>query len=205
MADVSDIFTFVSLRADQHSLLQVGKSHSLSYFQVTLAQEDPKSYFQATLLVIFWNFQKSTEHANREICPTTSLTKMHTGVYTKMSTEMPTKVEAFSVSNIPEGPHEHIHESAHGKFSSAHENVHESVLGQFSHILFSHVLFLAQTFSAIIPATQWKIGQRPEKGKNTRNMKHCPQLKWEENANYQMMEVQASCHFLGALWPFCSF
>ena len=31
---------------------------------------------------------------------------MHTGVYTKMSTEMPTKVEALSVQNALEGPHE---------------------------------------------------------------------------------------------------
>ena len=66
-----------------------------------------------------------------------------------MSTEMPTKVEALSVQNAPEGPHEVSHESAHGKFSSAHGkfssahgNVHESVLGQFSHVLLSHVLFL---------------------------------------------------------------
>ena len=55
-----------------------------------------------------------------------------------MSTEMPTKVEALSVQNALEGPHEVSHESAHGKFSSAHGklssvhgNVHESVLGQF--------------------------------------------------------------------------
>ena len=45
------------------------------------------------------NYQKSTEHANREIWPTNSLTKvltkMPTRVYTKMSTEMPTKAEAF--------------------------------------------------------------------------------------------------------------
>ena len=74
---------------------------------------------------------------------------MHTGVYTKMYTEMPTKVEAFSVKNALEGPHEDSYESAHGKlssahgkFSSAHGNVHESVLGQFSHVLFSHILFL---------------------------------------------------------------
>ena len=36
------------------------------------------------------------DHSNREIRPTNSLTKvrteMHTGVYTKMSTEMPTRV-----------------------------------------------------------------------------------------------------------------
>ena len=36
------------------------------------------------------------------------------------------------------------HESAHRKLSSAHENVHQSGLGQFSHVLFSHVVFLAQ-------------------------------------------------------------
>ena len=63
---------------------------------------------------------------------------MHTGVYTKMSTEMPTKVEVFLFlcKNTPEGPHEDSHESAHGKFSS------ESELGQFSHVLSSYVLFL---------------------------------------------------------------
>ena len=55
------------------------------------------------------------------------------------------KVEALSVQNALEGPHQDSHESAHGKFSSAHGkfssahgNVHESVLGQFSHVLFSH-------------------------------------------------------------------
>ena len=95
--------------------------------------------------------QKNTQHANREIWPTNSLTKvltkMPTRVSTKMPTEMPTKVEAFSVQNAPEDPHEDSHESAHGKFSSAHENVHESGLGQFSHVLFSHVLFLAHLAS----------------------------------------------------------
>ena len=57
---------------------------------------------------------------------------------------MPTKVDAFSLQNAPEGPYEDSYESDHGKFSSAHENVHESVLGHFSHVLFSHVLFLGQ-------------------------------------------------------------
>ena len=37
-----------------------------------------------------------------------------------------------------ERPHETYHEGVHG---SAHESVHES--GQFSHVLFSHVLFIA--------------------------------------------------------------
>ena len=71
---------------------------------------------------------------------------MHTEVYTKMSTEMPTKVEDFCV-NAPRRPHEDSPDSAHGKCDSAHENVHKSVLGQFSHdVLFSHVLFLAHWF-----------------------------------------------------------
>ena len=37
-------------------------------------------------------------------------------------------------------------ESAHGKFDSACENVHESAPGDrsFSHVVFAHVLFLAQ-------------------------------------------------------------
>ena len=64
----------------------------------------------------------------------------------KMFTEMPTKVEVFSVSNAPdEDSHESAHgkfSSAHGKISSAHEDVHESVLGQFSHVMLSHGLFL---------------------------------------------------------------
>ena len=69
---------------------------------------------------------------------------MHTGVYTKMSTEMPTKVEVFSVQNAPQGPHEDSHESAHGKFPSSHGKFsHESVLGQFSHVLFHMFCFLA--------------------------------------------------------------
>ena len=60
-----------------------------------------------------------------------------------MSTEMPTKAEAFSVQNAPEDPQEDSHESAHGKFfQCSWENVQESELGQFSHVLFSHVLFL---------------------------------------------------------------
>ena len=76
---------------------------------------------------------------------------MHTGVYTKMSTEKPTKVEVFFCIEHTRRSHEDSHESAHekfssahGKFSSAHENVHESELGQFSYVLFSHVLFLGQ-------------------------------------------------------------
>ena len=43
---------------------------------------------------------------------------MHTGVYTKTSTETPTKVEVFSVQNAPKGPYEDSHESAHGEFFS---------------------------------------------------------------------------------------
>ena len=58
-----------------------------------------------------------------------------------MSTEMPTKVDAFCVK-LSTGSHEVSHKSA--KFDSADENVHESVLCHFSHVLFSHVLFLAQ-------------------------------------------------------------
>ena len=77
------------------------------------------------------------------------LTKMHTGVYTKISKEMPTKVEDFCIK-CTTGPHEGSHNSAHGKFDSAHENVHESVLGQCSHVLFSHV-FPDPPFHAFFP------------------------------------------------------
>ena len=56
---------------------------------------------------------------------------------------MPTKIEAGFLSNAPQDLHEDAHESAPSKFDSAHEHVHESVLGQISHVLFSHVLFLA--------------------------------------------------------------
>ena len=69
--------------------------------------------------------QKSTEHTNSEMGPTNSLTKvlmkMHTGVYTKMSSEMPTKLRR-SVQKTPESPHEDespqedSHKSAHRKF-----------------------------------------------------------------------------------------
>ena len=107
------------------------------------------------VLGCFLKNQTSTEHANREIWPTNSLTKvlmkMHTGVYTKMSTEMPTKVEGFFCASAPEGPHEDSPESAHGKFSSAHgkfsnahENVHESVLGQIHMSYFQMFCFLAK-------------------------------------------------------------
>ena len=47
----------------------------------------------------------------------------HGRVYTKMSMEMPMKVEASSVLNTPQGPHEDSHESAHGNFDSAHVRV----------------------------------------------------------------------------------
>ena len=56
---------------------------------------------------------------------------MHTGVYTQMSTELPTKFDVLIPMN-------------HGKLDSAHEHVHESVPGCGSCALFSHVLSLAQ-------------------------------------------------------------
>ena len=55
---------------------------------------------------------------NARFDPRTSakvLMKMLTGVYTKMSTETPKKVDV-SVSNAPQGQYEDSHESAHSKF-----------------------------------------------------------------------------------------
>ena len=41
-----------------------------------------------------------------------------------------------SLSNAPQGPHEHSHESTHGKLDSAHENAHKSLLSHGSHVHF---------------------------------------------------------------------
>ena len=88
-------------------------------------------------------------------------------MYTKMSTEMPTKVDALSVQNALEGPHKDSQESGHWKVSSAHGNLRESVLGQFSHVLFSHVLFLGQSRRR----RTWKA-----EGEHEICSEHCPQL-----------------------------
>ena len=70
--------------------------------------------------------EKSTEHTNREIWPTNSLTKVHTkmhmGVYTKMSTEMPTKIEDLCVKRTT-GSSRRLPRECSREIFSAHENV----------------------------------------------------------------------------------
>ena len=52
------------------------------------------------------------------------LMKLHSGVYMKMSTEIPTKVELhFCVKWPPVDTHEDFQRRAHGKSDGAHENV----------------------------------------------------------------------------------
>ena len=89
---------------------------------------------------------RSTEHANREIWPhecahewahESAHESAHEGAHESAHGR---SFPCLSPSRTPhERPHETSHEGVHG---SAHESVHGS--GQFSHVLFSHVLFVAQ-------------------------------------------------------------
>ena len=97
--------------------------------------------------------QKSTEHANREIWPTNSLTKvlmkMHTGVYTKMSTEMPTKVEDFCVKRTTGSPRRLPRECSREIWQCSRKSTRNPV--NFLHVLFSHVCFLPKNPAKFLP------------------------------------------------------